>query len=139
MKKKLISIALLIVMCSTGFTSYGKDEQPELIKGYATAYNGPTDHTCTGKPVHKGICGGCQAYLGKTIILYQRLPGDEIGQIIGYYECEDTGPGTEGFQQGRVIDVYCPTLEECQDFMDLVYSNGAQGRCYIQVLEDCNG
>ena len=125
-------------MCSIGFTSYGKDEQPELIKGYATAYNGPTDHTCTGKPVHKGICGGCQAYLGKTIILYQRLPGDEIGQIIGIYECEDTGPGTEGFQQGRVIDVWCPE-DECQDFMDLLYTNGAQGKVYIQILEECNG
>lgn len=138
MKKKLISIALLIVMCSIGFTSYGKDEQPELIKGYATAYNGPSDHTYTGKPVHKGICGGCQAYIGKTIILYQRLPGDEIGQIIGYYECEDTGPGTEGFQQGKVIDVWCPE-DECQDFMDLLYTNGAQGRVFIQILEECNG
>ncbi len=138
MKKKLISIALLIVMCSAGFTSYGKDEQPELIKGYATAYNGPTDHTCTGKPVHKGICGGCQAYIGKTIILYQRLPGDEIGQIIGIYECEDTGPGTDGFREGRVIDVWCPE-GECQDFMDLLYTNGAQGRVFIQILEECNG
>ena len=130
---------LVIAMFSTGFTSFASDEQPELIKGYATAYNGPTDRTCTGKPVHKGICGGCQAYLGKTIILYQRLPGDEIGQILGIFECEDTGTGTEGFQQGRVIDVYCPTLEECQDFMDLLYTNGAQGRVFIQILEECNG
>ena len=134
MKKKLISVALLIVMCSTGFTSYGKDEQPELIKGYATAYNGPSDHTYTGKPVHKGICGGCQAYIGKTIILYQRLPGDEIGQIIGIYECEDTGPGTDGFREGRVIDCWMPE-DELQDFMDLVYSNGAQGRVWIEVIE----
>ena len=139
MKKKLISVALLIIMCLTGFTSYGKDEQPELIKGYATAYNGPSDHTYTGKPVHKGTCGGCQAYIGKTIILYQRLPGDEIGQILGIFECEDTGPGTDGFREGRVIDVYFPTLEECQDFMDLLYTNNAHGKCYIQVLEDCNG
>lgn len=114
------------------------EEQPTLIKGFATAYNGPSDYTCTGKPVHKGICGGCQAYIGKTIILYQRLPGDEIGQILGIFECEDTGPGTEGFQQGRVIDVWCPE-DECQDFMDLLYTNGAQGRVFIQILEECNG
>ena len=134
MKKKLISIALLIVMCSTGFTSYGKDEQPELIKEYATAYNGPSDHTYTGKPVHKGICGGCQAYIGKTIILYQRLPGDEIGQILGIFECEDTGPGTDGFREGRVIDCWMPE-DELQDFMDLVYSNGAQGKVWIEVIQ----
>ena len=121
-------------MCSTGFTSSASDEQPELIKGYATAYNGPTDHTCTGKPVHKGICGGCQAYLGKTIILYQRLPGDEIGQIIGIYECEDTGTGTEGFQQGRVIDVWMPE-DELQDFMNRVYEDDCHGKVWIEVLD----
>ena len=134
MKKRILSIALLIVMCSTGFTSSASDEQPELIKGYATAYNGPTDHTCTGKPVHKGICGGCQAYLGKTIILYQRLPGDEIGQIIGIYECEDTGTGTEGFQQGRVIDVWMPE-DELQDFMNRVYEDDCHGKVWIEVLD----
>lgn len=110
------------------------EDQPTLIKGYATAYNGPTDTTYTGKPVHKGICGGCQAYIGKTIILYQRLPGDEIGQIIGIYECEDTGPGTDGFREGRVIDVWMPE-DECQDFMNLLYTNNAKGRVFLQVLE----
>lgn len=130
----LIGIAVILTTCSIGFISYGKDEQPKLIKGYATAYNGPTDTTCTGQKVRKGICGGCQAYIGKTIILYQRLPGDEIGQIIGIYECEDTGPGTDGFREGRVIDVWMPK-DECQDFMDLLYTNNAHGKVWIQVIE----
>ena len=130
----LIGMAVILATCSIGFTSYGKDEQPELIKGYATAYNGPSDTTCTGKPVHKGICGGCQAYIGKTIIIYQRLPGDEIGQILGVYECEDTGPGTDGFREGRVIDVWMPE-DECQDFMDLLYTNNAHGKVWIQVID----
>lgn len=125
-------------MFSTGFTSYA-NEQPTLIKGYATAYVGNSDITCTGDKVRKGICGGCKAYIGKTIVLYQRLPGDEVGEILGIWECLDTGTGTEGFQQGKVIDVYCPTLDECQDFMDLLYTNNAHGKVYIQVLEDCNG
>lgn len=137
MKKRIMSILLVIGMCSIGFTSYA-DDQPTLIKGYATAYNGPTDTTCTGDKVRKGICGGCEAYLGKTIILYQRLPGDEIGTCLGIWECLDTGTGTEGFQQGRVIDCWMPE-DELQDFMDLVYSNGAQGKVFIQILEDCKG
>lgn len=124
----------MIVMCSTGFTSSASDEQPELIKGYATAYNGPSEYTCTGNRVRKGICGGCNAYLGKTIVLYQRLPDDEIGQIIGIYECLDTGTGTEGFQQGRVIDVWMPE-DELQDFMDRVYEDGCQGKVWIEVLD----
>ena len=134
MRKRIISILLVIAMCSTGSTSFATDEQPELIKGYATAYNGPTDHTCTGDKVRKGICGGCEAYLGKTIILYQRLPNDEIGEIIGIYECLDTGTGTEGFQQGRVIDVWMPE-DELQDFMNRVYEDDCHGKVWIEVLD----
>lgn len=137
MKKRIMSILLVIGMCSVGFTSYA-DDQPTLIKGYATAYNGPTDTTCTGDKVRKGICGGCSEYLGKTIILYQRLPGDEIGACLGIWECLDTGPGTEGFQQGRVIDIWMPE-DECQDFMDLIYTNNAQGKVWIQVIEGAKG
>lgn len=121
-------------MCLIGSTSYA-DEQPTLVKGYATAYIGESEYTCTGDRVREGICGGCKEYLGKTIILYQRLPDDEVGQILGIWECLDTGTGTEGFQQGRVIDVYKPTLEECQEFMDLIYTNNAQGKVWIQIVE----
>lgn len=139
MRNRILAVLMTVSIALTICPETKAEDQPTLIKGYATAYNGPTDTTYTGKPVHKGICGGCQAYIGKTIILYQRLPGDEIGQIIGIYECEDTGPGTDGFREGRVIDVYFPTLEECQDFMNILYTNNAYGKCFIQVLEDCNG
>lgn len=134
MKKRVASILLMIAMCSIGFTSYA-DNQPTLIKGYATAYNGPTDTTCTGKPVHKGICGGCQAYIGKTIILYQRLPDDEVGQILGIYECEDSGPGTDAFREGRLIDVWCEDMDACQEFMNRVYEDGCQGHVWIEVIQ----
>lgn len=135
MKKRMISVALLIVMCSIGSTSYAKSEQPELIKGYATAYNGPTEYTCTGDHVRKGICGGCEAYLGKTIILYQRLPGDQIGQIIGIYECLDTGSGTDAFREGRLIDIWCEDMDACQEFMNKVYEDGCKGHVFIQIVE----
>jgi len=111
------------------------EDQPTLIKGYATAYNGPTDTTYTGKPVHKGICGGCQVYIGKTIILYQRLPGDEVGEILGIWECLDSGDSTDAFKEGRLIDIWCEDLEACQRFMDRVYEDGCQGKVFIQVLE----
>ena len=127
-------IITLILIFSIGFTSYA-DTEPTLIKGFATAYNGPSDHTYTGKPVHEGICGGCEAYIGKTIILYQRLPGDQIGECLGYYECEDTGMGTDGFREGRVIDIWCKDLEECQKFMDLIYTNNAHGKVWIEVID----
>lgn len=131
-------IGILILTLWIGCTSYAHDNEPVLIKGYATAYNGPSDTTCMGYKVRDGICGGCEAYLGKTIILYQRLPGDKVGEILGYYECLDTGTGTEAFQQGKVIDVWCSDLDACQEFMDRVYEDGCQGRVFIQV-EDADG
>lgn len=125
---------VVIATCLIGFTSYA-DSQPTLIKGYATAYIGESEYTYTGDKVREGICGGCRDYVGKTIVLYQRLPNDEVGEILGIWECLDTGTGTEGFQQGRVIDVYCPTMDDCQDFMDLIYTNNAHGKVWIQVID----
>ena len=134
MKKRIMSILLIIGMCSIGFTSYA-DDQPTLIKGYATAYNGPTEYTCTGDHVRKGICGGCEAYLGKTIILYQRLPGDEIGACLGIWECLDTGDSTDAFKEGRLIDVWCEDMDACQEFMNRVYEDGCQGHVWIEVIQ----
>ena len=138
MQSRIISTVMILIAVLIFSINARAEEQPTLIKGYATAYNGPSERTYTGKPVHEGICGGCDAYIGKTIILYQRLPGDQIGELIGIYECEDTGPGTEGFQQGRVIDVWEPK-DKLQDFMNRVYENGCQGKVFIQVIGDCNG
>ena len=138
MIRRIISAAAILTIVLTFCLKAKAEDQPTLIKGFATAYNGPSDHTYTGKPVHEGICGGCEAYIGKTIILYQRLPGDQIGEVIGIYECEDTGPGTDGFREGRVIDVWKPK-DNLQDFMDKVYEDGCQGKVWIQIVEDCNG
>lgn len=136
MKRRIISVlTAILIVCIISHNTAKADEQPELIKGYATAYNGPTDTTCTGKKVRKGICGGCSDYIGKTIILYQRLPGDQIGQIIGYYECEDTGTGTDAFREGRLIDVWCEDMDACQEFMNRIYEDGCKGHVFIQVLE----
>lgn len=139
MIRRIISAAAILTIALIFCLKAKAEDQPTLIKGFATAYNGPSDHTYTGKPVHEGICGGCEAYIGKTIILYQRLPGDQIGECLGIFECEDTGPGTDGFREGRVIDVWCKDLEECQKFMEMIYTNNAKGKCWIQIVEDCNG
>ena len=108
---------------------------PVLIKGFVTAYTGPTEVTYMGTHVREGICGGCKDYLGKTVILYQRLPGNKIGEIIGIYECQDTGTGTESFQKGKVIDVWKPDKESIQEFADLTWSNGCKGKVFIQIVE----
>lgn len=109
--------------------AYGAD----LISGSATAYY-DTGLTASGTYTRKGICAGANFYLGKTIILYQKLPDGSVGEIIGYYDCEDTG-GTEGLNNGTVIDVWVPNADECQRFMERVYENGCKGDVYIQVVD----
>ena len=129
----LMSIVLIMATCLIGFTSYGKDEQPELIKMRTTAYCLP-GKTCTGADVRLGIAAtGRKDLVGKTIIIYQRLPGDEIGKGLGIYEVLDSGCNE------NVIDVWQPDLDWCQNYMNIAYQNGAQGRIFVEVIEDCNG
>ena len=126
-------VILMIVLLQPKFVK-AQESEPELIKGYVTAYNGPSDTTCMGTKCREGICGGCEAYLGKVIILYKRLPGDEIGDLIGIYECQDTGTGTKSFQEGKLIDVWQPK-DELQDFINMTWEDGCNGKVFIQVID----
>lgn len=130
--RKVLSglIAILTVTVLIGFTSYAEgdtDSEPVLHKMRATAYC-YEGRTYTGKPVRKGICAaGNKDLIGKTVILYQRLPNGDIGDYIGIYEVEDTGCNE------YVIDVWMPEAE-CQDFMRTVYENGCGGKIWVQVV-----
>lgn len=122
----IAGIIAVLIMYSTGFTSYAA-EVP-LIKAHATAYC-LDGMTASGTAVRKGICAsGHRDWLGKTCILYQRLPDGRVGDMIGIYEIEDTGC------KETVIDVWCPE-DECQDFMDKVYEDGCGGHVWIQLIE----
>lgn len=117
----------MIATCLIGFSSYA-DEEPTLIKMRATAYC-LEGITASGTEVRKGICATSDhSLLGKTAIVYQRLPNNEIGSVIGIYEIEDTGC------KEHVIDVWCPE-DECQDFMNRVYEDGCQGKVWVQIVD----
>lgn len=106
-----------------------------MIEGYATAYTtNKRSVTYTNEIPYEGGCAGSKEYIGKVVVLFQRLPGNKVGDIIGFYECNDTG-GTEGIKNGTVIDVYKDDIEKCQDFMDSIYQNGCQGKVFIQIFE----
>lgn len=124
--RKIITIVLLIVLTSC-LKSYAAEE-PQLLMMRCTAYciHGTT---ASGTPTRIGICAtGRKELLGKTVILYRRLPGNEIGDYIGIYEVMDTGC------REFVIDVWCPE-DECQDFMDSVYENGCQGKVWVEFVD----
>lgn len=97
--------------------------------GHATAYCLP-GITASGQQVRHGICAmHDKELIGKTVIIYKRLPDGSIGETIGIYEVLDTGC------KKNVVDVWCEDLEECQEFMNKVYEDGCKGKIWIQIIE----
>ena len=69
---------------------------------------------------------GKEEWLGCMAVLYEVDEDGGIGDYIGYYEFLDTGYGIDGsLIDGTSIDVYCPTLDACYDWIgehgDYVY------------------
>lgn len=128
-----MSASLLIAM--TALANLIKmPDIPKPIAGYATAYC-VSGTMASGQQTRIGVCAGKKEWLGKRAYIYQRLPDGSIGDYLSDYEILDTG-GTEGLKNGTVIDVWRPTLEDCQEFMDIVYEDGCQGKVYIFIMED---
>lgn len=125
-------------MCLTGYDFYREPQEPTLVKMRATAYNDTGNLTYSGTKPHYGTAGGCKDMIGKTIIMYQRLPNDEVGEIIGIFEIEDTG-SAKGAREGHVIDVWRPNVDECQEFMNRVYEDDCGGKVWVQFIDDARG
>lgn len=122
----ILATCLLSVKVDINAKTY--EERPLMYHMQGTAYC-LQGTTASGQEVRKGICAGRQEWLGKTIVMYQRLPNNKLGQFIGYYEVLDTGC------HKNVIDVWQEDEEDCQEFMDLLYTDNAQGNIYIQVID----
>lgn len=137
MKKRILNVLTSLLMVGViTFTSSSHvyaDDKPYLMKAHATAYC-LSGITASGAQTRRGICAAKKEWIGKTIVVYQRLPGDELGDMIGIYECLDTG-GTKGIKTGKVVDVWQPDLEGCQEFMNKVYEDECKGKVYIQIVD----
>jgi hypothetical protein len=134
---KILGVFLIILVIS-GYIVRFEVKANELIKGYVTIYTSkPNAITSTGNKVREGICASSKEYEGKTIIIYQRMPDGSIGDVLGIYECLDTG-GTKGIKEGIVIDVWKPDNESKDEFINRSYENDCEGKIWIQVL-DSNG
>lgn len=111
-----ISMALIMLMSVRVKADY---EMPTKIR--CTCYTATEGSiTASGEHVREGIVAGKRAWLGKVAILY-----DLDMNIIGIYEFKDTGAGidTDGdgkgdsIKNGKSIDVYRDTLDECYDWI----------------------
>ena len=109
--------------------------EPELIQMHTTAYCQGTI-TATGVPVRKGICAVKKEWIGLTAIVYSNENG-KPGELLGYWECLDTGFGGDAngdgigsIQEGKVIDMFFPTEDECYEWMKV-----SGGKCFIQLVD----
>lgn len=128
MKIGSLIIAIMITVAHISCIKANADDCG-LIKGYATAYclDGVT---ATGKHTREGICAtGNPEWIGMTAVIYQRLPDNKVGEIIGIYEIEDTGC------KPTVMDIWEPDLDRCQEFMNRVYEDGCEGKVWIQIID----
>lgn len=124
MKGVIIALLTGLVICTTTVNVQAQ----ELVKGQATVYS-LQGKTKLGTQTRYGVvASGNKELLGKTVIVYQRLPGDKIGDCLGIYTVEDTGCKKE------VIDIWCP-VELQQKIIDKTYENGCKGKIYIQIVE----
>ena len=81
-------------------------------------------HTANGSAVHEGGCAASADHMGDLAVVYTRN-----GEYVGIYEVNDTG-GTDAIREGRVIDVYFPTYELCEEYMKLT-----EGKCYVKWVK----
>ena len=133
MIRRITSVVILAIVVLTSCISVKAEDQPTLIKMHATAYC-LDGITASGEPVRKGICAsGHRDWIGKTVIIYQRLPNDEVGRMLWILEVKDTGC------KENVIDIWQPTLDDCQSVMDTLYLDECKGRIYCQVIDDARG
>lgn len=116
MKKRLLALILLLPLLGTNVNAQTKLDGLERIR--TTAYTSePGAITATGHPVRYGVVGVNSKYLcsyGGTewcVAIYSE-DGEEF---FGYFDCYDCGADAKN---QTLIDVYFPTLEECQEWME---------------------
>lgn len=123
--RKVLAVLLAVIW----ILSIGAERRPEIDfetagfqKMHTTAYviHGTT---ATGTETRPGICA-CNPHLGEIAIIYTT-----DGQYLGMYECLDTG-GTEGLQQGTVIDVWRANMTQATNYMKLT-----GGTVYVKWIE----
>lgn len=108
----------------------------EVFKIMTTGYcHG--DITASGTKTRPGICAVRREWMGKTALVWEHNDDGTRGEFLGYWECLDTGFGADSdgdgigsIQEGRVVDMYFPTLDGVQGWMELT-----GGRVYIQLID----
>lgn len=122
MKLKYAVIVLAILWCYLLFDSivglamsvdYRQEKENPRYVMRATAYclNGTT---ATNTHTRPGICAGRPEWFGKEVSVFEADNDGVVTDFIGVFKVEDTGG--EPIRNGRVLDIWLPTYEECMLF-----------------------
>lgn len=110
-------------------------EDGQVIRMFTTAYH-HGEITATGNRTRRGTCAVRREWVGKTALVW-KCEDSDMGEFLGIWECLDTGFGADSdgdgmgsIQEGRVIDMYFPTQEEVQEWMEIT-----GGRVYVQLVD----
>ncbi len=133
-------LAAAIVFCSLPVSAAPAavltEDIPEgSFEMYTTAYcHG--EITASGSKVREGICAIKKEWIGCTAMVWECTEDGEMGDFLGFWECLDTGfggdadgDGVGSIEEGKAIDMYFPTLERCEEWMELT-----GGKVYVQLV-----
>lgn len=125
----------MTVIIATATQQASTASSVELKHMATTAYCCGTT-TASGTPVREGVAAVDRKHMGLTAYLYEDQNGHP-GELIGIYECEDTGKGGDkdgdgigSIEAGHCIDIYKPDLESCKDHM-----RRTSGKCWVVYID----
>lgn len=101
-------------------TDFSDIRVPKGYRMQATAYC-LQGKTASGEYVRPGIIASKPEWIGKTAAVYLEGDNGDLGKFLGYYDVRDTG--SSPIREGKVIDIWMPTYDECIQF----------GRCKVIV------
>lgn len=143
-RKRMAALILMVSLLWTSFPVRAEEdvqrirsvEAGEVFPMLTTAYHHGSV-TAAGRPTRRGICAVREEWVGKTALVWEHTDSNAMGEFLGFWECLDTGFGADSdgdgmgsIQEGRVIDMYFPTQEEVQEWMELT-----GGRVYVQMVD----
>lgn len=144
MKRKITALLLAAALLWTSLPVSAREDQEQIrlaeegqvVRMLTTAYH-HGEITATGNRTRRGICAVRREWIGKTALVWECTDSDTMGEFLGFWECLDTGFGADSdgdgagsIEEGRVIDMYFPTQEEVQEWMEIT-----GGRVYVQLVD----
>lgn len=106
----LFSFLLITVFATIIVAKDGNEVTFIPMKATAYCLNGIT---ADGSHTRRGIAASKPEWIGLTAAVYMNDNG-EPGEFLGYYEIKDTGG--KNVKNGKVLDIWLPTEEECKQF-----------------------